>query len=165
MTLLIRINIYRRSAQSADPADVYRNSNFYKNRIFDKIRFLTWYGPVLRPDSYRAQKTTQIRTLKSWFGQNLKNRKNFEVKFLVFGPGAYRKSFSRPPANAELNFSMMVFYSSIFIEKNDHWCRYTVFLGEIWQCTTSRTPQEPLVTCAPKAKKGGLSYCLFVIGY
>ena len=31
------------------------------------------------------------------------------------------------------------------------------FFFEILQFTISRTPPEPLVTCVPKAKKGGLS--------
>ena len=39
------------------------------NRIFDKIGVLRGFGPVLRPDSYRAQQTMQIRTysqIKIW---------------------------------------------------------------------------------------------------
>ena len=49
-----------------------------------KIGFLTWFGPVLRPDSYSACKTMQIHSLKSRFGQNLKNRKFSNYKKLNF---------------------------------------------------------------------------------
>ena len=45
---------------------------FIRNQIFNKIGFLTWFGLVLRSDSESAWKIMQIRSLKSWFGQNSK---------------------------------------------------------------------------------------------
>ena len=67
---------------------LYRRGNLrskcHKNRIFDKIWFLTWFGLVLRSDSESAWKIMQIRSLKSWFGQNLKKSIVYKFAFWLF---------------------------------------------------------------------------------
>ena len=80
------------SRRSEYAKGVYRRGNlrskYYKNRIFDKILFLIWFGLVLRSDSESAWKIMQICSLRSWFGQNLKKNdvfiNSFFLYFLIF---------------------------------------------------------------------------------
>ena len=141
-------------------------SKFEKSRIFIK-KYIAHKPPLGSSKSLETDfsdirglpRTPGIPVQKLCFLHNI-SKTSWKVKFLVFGPGAYRKSVSRPPANAELNFSMVFFF---------HWFSFSrmligadlllfcfrrfgnlrlhapcFFVPEIWQYTISSTRDPTL---------------------